>query len=342
MIKVIELSIVIPVYNVEKYLNQCIQSIVNQNQENIEIILVDDGSFDNSPILCDDWARKISNINVIHQDNKGLSIARNKGLSIAHGKYIWFVDSDDWILPNAISRIMMLISIYPTIDVFSSFMKIFYENENRYEEPYSFKNGKIYSGKEYLWGNPAIGAAQRFIYKKGFLLDNNLEFYPGIIHEDGVWCFSIFYLASQIYFIDGPIYVYRKRTDGSIMSNIKIQSAYDLIKGYKVLKDFMYKNVEKKDYSKFCNKIYEMILDSYAFCDNILKTDDFLEFERKERKYILQQSFELLKQYPLSLKIWITIFCPYKIITYLRTKNLLLLTVKKIVKSMLYIKNEKL
>lgn len=336
--KAIKLSIVIPVYNVEKYLSQCVQSVVAQNQEDIEIILVDDGSLDSSPVLCDDWARKISNIKVIHQNNRGLSTARNNGLEISNGTYIWFIDSDDWILPNAISRIMVLVSLYPTIDVFSSFMRVFCENENRYEEPYSLKNGKIYSGKTYLWGNPAIGAAQRFIYRKKFLLDNNLKFYPGILHEDGVWCYSIFYLAPKIYFIDGPIYVYRKRTEGSIMSNIKIQSAYDLIKGYRVLKEFMYTNVEGKDYLRFNNKIYDMILDSYAFCDNILKTDDFMEFEKKERKYILEQSFALLKHYPLSLKIWITILKPYKIATYLRTKKILLLTVKKIVKFIFNIK----
>ena len=91
------ISVIIPVYNVEKYLDRCVESVVNQTYKNLEIILIDDGSTDNCLAKCDEWARKDSRIKVIHKKNGGLSDARNAGLKIAQGKYIGFVDSDDWI-----------------------------------------------------------------------------------------------------------------------------------------------------------------------------------------------------------------------------------------------------
>ena len=91
------ISIIVPIYNVEQYLNQCLQSVCSQSYDNLEIILVDDGSSDRSPELCDEWAEKDSRIHVIHKQNGGLSDARNTGISCAKGEYIAFVDSDDWI-----------------------------------------------------------------------------------------------------------------------------------------------------------------------------------------------------------------------------------------------------
>ena len=98
-------SIIIPVYKVEKYLSRCVESILKQTYKNIEIILVDDGSPDESPAICDDFARKYKNINVIHKNNGGLSSARNAGLEICKGKYIAFVDSDDYVDSNFIMRL---------------------------------------------------------------------------------------------------------------------------------------------------------------------------------------------------------------------------------------------
>ena len=92
------LTVIIPVYNVEKYINKCLESIINQTYKNLEIILVDDGSTDNSSYLCDEWQKKDSRITVIHKKNGGLSDARNAGLQIAKGELITFVDSDDYVM----------------------------------------------------------------------------------------------------------------------------------------------------------------------------------------------------------------------------------------------------
>ena len=91
------ITVIVPVYNVEKYLTRCVDSIINQTYKNLEIILVDDGSTDSSPAICDNYAKKDSRINVIHKQNNGASSARNAALDIASGDYIGFVDSDDYI-----------------------------------------------------------------------------------------------------------------------------------------------------------------------------------------------------------------------------------------------------
>ena len=100
------ISVIVPVYNVEKYLDRCIDSIVNQTYRNLEIILVDDGSPDNCPKMCDDWAKKDGRIKVIHKENGGLSSARNAGLDICIGEYIHFVDSDDWLELSCIELLL--------------------------------------------------------------------------------------------------------------------------------------------------------------------------------------------------------------------------------------------
>ena len=96
------ISVIVPVYNTEKYLEKCVMSILNQTYKNLEIILIDDGSTDNSPQICDSLAEKDNRITVIHQPNGGVSSARNTGLDNTHGDYIMFVDSDDYIAPNMI------------------------------------------------------------------------------------------------------------------------------------------------------------------------------------------------------------------------------------------------
>ncbi len=103
------ISVVVPIYNVAEYLNECIDSILDQDYKTTEILLIDDGSTDHSGKICNEYARKHRNIRVIHQENAGLSAARNKGLSVAKGYYICFIDSDDYILPGYLSEMIKTI-----------------------------------------------------------------------------------------------------------------------------------------------------------------------------------------------------------------------------------------
>lgn len=110
-------SVIIPVYGVEKYLDRCVQSVVNQTYKNLEIILVDDGSPDNCPKMCDEWSSRDARIRTVHRENGGLSCARNTGLSIASGDYITFIDSDDWIAPDTYEYCLSLLDRYIESDV---------------------------------------------------------------------------------------------------------------------------------------------------------------------------------------------------------------------------------
>ena len=121
--KVPLISVIIPVYNVEKYLNRCVQSVCNQTYHNLEIILVDDGSTDNSGKLCDEWAVKDLRIKVIHKDNGGLSSARNIGLDNAKGEYIGYVDSDDWIDMEMYSYLWTILKSYQVDVAFCDFYR---------------------------------------------------------------------------------------------------------------------------------------------------------------------------------------------------------------------------
>ena len=101
-----KITVIIPIYNAEKYLERCVNSVLAQTQTDLEIILIDDGSSDNSPMICDSYASKNDNVSVIHQKNAGVSAARNVGIETATGKYIGFVDSDDWIEPKMFERLL--------------------------------------------------------------------------------------------------------------------------------------------------------------------------------------------------------------------------------------------
>lgn len=111
------ISVIVPVYKVEKYLDRCIESILNQTFKDFEVILVDDGSPDRCPAMCDEWAKKDSRIRVIHKENGGLSSARNTGLKEVKGNYISFIDSDDWIEENMLEVLYRLLNSYPDTDI---------------------------------------------------------------------------------------------------------------------------------------------------------------------------------------------------------------------------------
>lgn len=175
-------SIVIPVYNVENYLDRCVRSIINQTYTNIEIILVDDGSTDKSAKLCDDYAEQDSRIIVIHKENGGLSDARNKGLKCARGNYVLFVDSDDDI------------ELY-TCEMFLPYTDHGYDiiAGNGISNSKSIKlvqkpDAREYSGKDYmkiaLQRGSLPAEAWLYVYKRSFLLSYDLWFKRGILHED--------------------------------------------------------------------------------------------------------------------------------------------------------------
>lgn len=214
-------SVIVPIYKVEPYLRRCIDSIVNQTYTNLEIILVDDGSPDGCPAICDEYAAKDSRIVVIHKENGGLSDARNAGLDICKGEYITFVDSDDWIADCFIE--VLFKSIQDTN------AEISICNYIRTSISYSatIKINKIHKivlssteAVQKLWSEEetTFVTAWGKIYKS--ILWKDVRFPKGLIHEDEYTTYKLLYQAKKTVFIDIPLYCYYQRSD-SIMAGVR-------------------------------------------------------------------------------------------------------------------------
>lgn len=216
-------------YNVEKFLPKCVLSCENQDisKNEYEIVCVNDGSPDNSLQIAETLALQYPNIKVISQPNGGLSAARNTGLINAKGEYVWFVDSDDWIEENCLGRIVSKLS--NNLDV----LQLQYRHV--WLEPYSIKEFNpilvkgVKSGIEVTLEGGLPAPAPFCIYRRFFLLDNDLKFIPGIYHEDSEFKPRVVYLAEKITSDNVVSYNYFQRQRGSIMSSFSVKRANDVL-----------------------------------------------------------------------------------------------------------------
>ena len=178
-----KLTIIIPVYNVEATLERCIESVVHQDFNDYELILVDDGSPDSSPAICDKWAVKDQRIHVIHKENGGLSDARNAGLDIAQGDYITFIDSDDFIDPHTYTPLMSYLEDHPETDILEYPAVLFYNSEK--QEDLRFPNQTVYHDMEDYWYHEKAyehSYAWNKLYRKS--LFDEARFPTGVVFED--------------------------------------------------------------------------------------------------------------------------------------------------------------
>lgn len=209
------ISIIIPIYKVEAYLNECIASVVNQTYKNLEIILVDDGSPDRCPDMCDEWAKKDERIKVIHKANGGLSDARNAGLKVARGQYIGFVDSDDWISSNMYERLLEVIEEEKAdICACSLITEILDQSSPLYLKSIIGTAKQIlpliYQDTKYM-----VCAVNKLYRKECWI---NFEFPKGKLCEDAFTAYYLVDQAGKIVQIRDPLYHYRIR-ENSIMTS---------------------------------------------------------------------------------------------------------------------------
>ena len=209
------ISVIVPIYKVEKYLGQCIESIVKQTYRNLEIILVDDGSPDNCPLKCDEWAQHDHRIKVIHKENGGLSDARNRGLRESSGNYISFVDSDDWISQDFFEILYYSIRKNHAQIAASRIVKVY---ENHQESDQFVYNQKVFSSEEALetliQGRGFYAVSWNKIYKRE--LFNGIEFPLGKIHEDEFVTYRLIGKTTRLVLCQEAVYFYRQRKN-SIM-----------------------------------------------------------------------------------------------------------------------------
>lgn len=224
------ISVIIPVYNVEEYLRECVDSVINQIYKNTEIILVDDGSTDSSGEICDEYVERDERVSVIHQKNGGLSAARNTGLANAGGKYIYFLDSDDYIAPNALDALYGIAEKDNSEVVFFDAVSFadtsdFTVNQN-YVRKNAYKTDTGYNIFKALSRNNDFHSAVPLLFiDRAFLLNSDLKFIPHILHEDMVFTYQALCKASAVSQCREALYYRRYRKD-SIMTSKKTKKHF--------------------------------------------------------------------------------------------------------------------
>ncbi len=235
-------SVIIPIYKVEKYLHECIDSVIGQTYTNLEIILVDDGSPDNCGAICDEYALKDSRICVIHKKNGGLSDARNAGISAAHGKYIYFIDSDDYIKKEAIGELVDFaeqneadIVFFDSDVVMEKKVTGISTDQYHHTVKYNFCSGTaiLDIGEK---NNDFFYNVQFNLYKTEFLRKNDLHFKKGIYYEDLLFNPIAYTYSERVFYLKKSFYYYRVR-DNSIttraLSEKHFKSRLTCIKGFR-------------------------------------------------------------------------------------------------------------
>lgn len=295
-------SIIVPIYNVEKYLRQCVDSILNQSFTDFEILLIDDGSFDNSGAICDEYVTRYPNkISVIHKSNGGLSDARNTGIRTAKGEYLIFADSDDFYCEkNFFMHIAQKLQKEKVDVIFCRYKKVFENGESQTIKPY--ENSKINGLRDdelinYLSLNDQLdSSACSKVLNRKFLLKHSLYFEVGLFSEDVEWISRCIPYIATADFIYDVSYCYRMR-EGSITHAIGNKNIKDMI--YSV-KTYAKKDLQFKLSSLKTEAYYNFI--AYQFFIVIGLIGRYLK--GKERKIMIKElnEYKWLCKYAKSPK----------------------------------------
>lgn len=212
-----KVSVIIPVYNAQKYLDECVQSVIRQTYHNLEIILVDDGSTDSSPEICDGYKTTDDRIIVIHKTNGGLSDARNRGLDVCTGDYVFFLDSDDYIVSDAIEQLVRSALIYNSDLVVFNF-------SGKLSKAFS-EHSDICDGKTAIlrsFDHISYVTAWSKLYSRNIF--DNIRFPVGIIHEDTYVCADILMSCKRIYTLNEYLLHYRDVNTGITGSSMSVKN----------------------------------------------------------------------------------------------------------------------
>lgn len=295
----IMVSVIVPVYNVEQYLEECVKSILNQTYTNFEIILVDDGSTDQSGKICDELKKNDSRISVIHKENGGLSDARNKGLEIVKGGYVVFLDSDDYWNDNNFlkSAIEIIRKSEPDIIVFG-YRKVSDKAQLSVHIP-----KKANTLKELVLNDGFSICAWDKIIKKETLLANNIQFKLNVYSEDMEWCAKILVAAETCEVLLEAPHSYRQRL-GSITKNISKKNINDVIANLSTCLKIQstLDETKKSIYKYYLSKNLSMLIIDIS----LLKYSERKEYNSfvKDNVYLLRNSTRNRERYIyLSIKV---------------------------------------
>lgn len=264
-------SVVVPVYNTEPFLAECLHSLEKQTLTDIEIILVNDGSTDNSGRLLQEYADKDARFVYVEQENQGLSAARNTGMEHASGHYLAFLDSDDWLAENAL-QVLCAIAAKTRTDIVSGNTLAVHADgqvqswERRGRE--LFATGTVVSGSTYFSRvmdcRCYVPMVYNYLYRRDFIEQNGFRFEPGLVHEDELWTPQVLTTAQKITVADIDFYYYRQR-EGSIMTATaagrRIASIQLIIEK---LLEYSRKHLFEKKYREAKEALYVRLLQIYS------------------------------------------------------------------------------
>ena len=292
------LSIVVPAYNVQNYLQECLDSVVRQNNNEIEIVLVNDGSTDRTDDICKSYSRKYKNIHYFSKENGGLSSARNYGIDHAEGLYVSFLDADDFLPDGCIEKIIRYIE-GANYDVIFGLYNNYYESENKtepcgYNLSASKMDQKLGSGLiDYLISDRIYDwYAWLMIVKKDFITQKDLYFDVGYNFEDVRWTPKVFMEAESVGYINAPIYVYRKNRIGSITTTFSAKNLHDKLAVFDYIESFaehynVSDSLKLKMFANVANLYVSALFDSwYMSRSERIECIDFLS----KYAYILKSS----------------------------------------------------
>lgn len=266
------LSIVVPIYNVEPYIYKCLSSIIPQIKDNMrtELILVNDGTKDNSAVIAGHIIEGLANAKLINQNNQGLSVARNNGMDIAKGKFIWFIDSDDWIESNSIECLML--ELENDIDILQiPHQEVSVNGFKRIASRPTWMGTQ--PGKDNIDCIPIL--AQLSIYRLDFLRNYDLRFMPGIYHEDSEFKPRALYFAASVKWHDKIVYNYYRHSENSITGVFKFKNAIDIITVNKNLIDFKNRNVIERSCRHAFSRLIGMNLNTLLYGMRVLGKSDY-------------------------------------------------------------------
>lgn len=295
-----KISVIVPIYNVERYLRKCVYSILRQSYKNLEIILVDDGSTDNSGVICDEFAKLDGRIVVIHKVNGGLSSARNDGLEIATGKYIGFVDSDDWIEPNMYKRLYNFLKINKCSVVECAVNNVYGESVEIFDK----KEDIIMNGRDAIKlqlkqvGNnifPRIA-----VWSKLFEADfwKNRRFPEGKIHEDYMLTCEAFYESKKVGLIREGLYNHLYTNKASIINSKFGEKDLFLEKQYAARIEYFERSKDDELMVMALRQYYYIVLTLFWKCAvNKMKQEFYyLKIMRDNKKNIMKLTSGMIRQ----------------------------------------------
>lgn len=290
----IKLSIVIPVYNVEAYVGQTLASVfeTTASADMFEVIVVNDGTKDKSMDVVRPFADR-ANLMIIEQDNQGLSAARMRGLSVAKGEYAWFIDSDDYLVGNGVSKVLELLSERKDADVLMFPLRWMNEVDGKDRLDYQVQGDRVSEGKAIVRDSDLpLWASTRYVLRRS-LLENEALFFPkNLLHEDEYFGPVLMYLAEKVYVLKDPVYLYRLR-QGSIMSSGMSRSWYDMVSIHSLLIRFMEEEVGPEDRDWFRSYCLNRLDSVYRMNTQLVGTPAFDRFARTKGFYVWRKWLEI-------------------------------------------------